>query len=342
MRLRRLTPVVSLPILWLLTVVAGLAPAAAPVAAAGAKGTQMKARATRVQRSAMPHFDYAKLTNPVWSLEKKHLRDPAVLVRDGVARLFFTYYDPKARTWHIGMATTEDFVRYSEIKLISPEGYASPGNVIRTQDGWVLCYQQYRQFPHYLCVSRSKDLEHWSAPEKIFNTGPDNKWNIDKRTIDPFLVEWQDRFYCYYVGSTRWGKRSGHNLIGVAGSNDLKEWRDLSPDKPVIGVDFDWEQPDGNENNCVIRHDGRWFMLYSASLKHQKIAYALSDDLIHWTKKGLCEVPVFKGSSTGFGAPVILEGLAGPGVYHMLYQGRGPKGHMSFFLLESRDLIRWK
>jgi len=290
----------------------------------------------------MKRFDYSKLSNPVWTLPDKHLRDPAALVHGGKVHLWFTYYDPKAKTWHIGQSGTEDFIHFDEIRLISPEGYASPGNVIRVGDEWVLCYQQYRKFPHYLCVARSKDLANWSEPERIFNTGPDNAWNIDKRTIDPFLVEWKGKYYCYYTGSTRWGRKSGHNLIGVAVSEDLKRWRDASPDKPVVGVDFEWEQPDGNENNWVIRHKGRWFMLYSAGLRDQKIAHALSDDLIHWEKKGLCNVRVFEGSSTGFGAPVILEGLAGPSTYHMLYQGRGRKHHMSFFLLESKDLVTWR
>lgn len=290
----------------------------------------------------MKHFDYAKLSNPVWTLPDKHLRDPAALVHRGKAHLWFTYYDPKAKTWHIGQSATQDFIHFDEIRLISPEGYASPGNAIRVGDEWVLCYQQYRKFPHYLCVARSKDLVTWSEPERIFNTGPENTWNIDKRTIDPFLVAWKGKYYCYYTGSTRWGCKSGHNLIGVAVSEDLERWRDASPDKPVIGVDFEWEQPDGNENNWVIRHKDRWFMLYSAGLRDQKIAYALSDDLIHWEKQGLCNVPAFEGSSTGFGAPVILAGLADPSTYHMLYQGRGRKHHMSFFLLESKDLVNWR
>lgn len=290
----------------------------------------------------MPKFDYSKLTNPVWSLPDKHLRDPAALVRGGTVHLWFTYYDPKAKSWHVGQSAREDFIRFEEIRIISPEGYASPGNVIRVGDEWILCYQQYRTFPHYLCIARSKDLVHWSKPEKVFNTGPDNTWNIDKRTIDPFLVAWKGTTYCYYVGSTRWHRKSGHNLIGVAASEDLKTWRDLSPDKPVIGADQPHEEPDGNENNCVIRHEGRWFQLYSAGLRNQKIAYVLRDDLVHWDKKGLCNVPVFEGSKTGFGAPVIIEGLAGPGTYHMLYQGRDARHHMSFFLLESKDLVNWR
>ena len=290
----------------------------------------------------MIKFDYSKISNPILSLSKKHVRDPAVLVHNGLMYLFFTYFDPEAKTWHIGMTTTEGFIHFSDISLISPEGYASPGNVIRVKDRWVICYQQYRSFPHFLCLSYSEDLFKWTPPVKFFNTGPENKWNTDKRTIDPYIVGWKGTYYCYYTGSTRWLKKPGYNLIGVAASNDLRHWKDLSSDAPIIGVDFDWEEPDGNENNCVIRYQDRWFMLYSASLTNQKIAYAVSDDLIHWEKKRLCNVPVFEASARRFGAPFIVQELSQSGKYYMVYQGEANNGRMSFLLLESDDLINWR
>ncbi|GAB4128401.1 MAG: hypothetical protein Kow0040_03120 [Thermogutta sp.] len=301
-----------------------------------------RADASPPDSQALPKFRYEAIRNPVWRLPDIHLRDPAALVHEGKVHLWFTYYDPKKVTWHIGQSATEDFLEFEPIRLISPGGYASPGNVIGIGDEWILCYQQYAQFPHYLCIARSRDLIHWSEPERIFNTGPENKWNIDGRTIDPLLVPWQGRYYLFYTGSTRWGRQSGHNLIGLAVSDDLKNWTDLSPDRPVISADRLFEQPDGNENNWVLRREDRWFMLYSASLRHQKIACATSDDLIHWEKMGLCRVKVFPESERRFGAPVVLENLSGPGTFHMLFQGEAPTGHVSFFLLESRNLIDWE
>ena len=289
----------------------------------------------------MIKFDYSKITNPVLPLAKDHVRDPAVLVYDGLIYLFFTYYNPEKNTWHVGMNTTEDFIHFSDISLISPEGYASPGNVIRVNDAWVICYQQYRKFPHYICLAYSRDLIQWTKPVKVFNTGPENKWNIDGRVIDPYIIEWEGSYYCYYTGSTRWNKRAGHNLIGVAVSSDLESWTDVSVDRPVIGVDYPWEEPDGCENNCVIRYNDQWYMFYSASLINQKIAYAISDDLIHWEKKGLCNVPVFEASAFHFGAPFIIEGLTVADKFYMMYQGRDKKDHMSFLLLESGDLVNW-
>jgi len=277
----------------------------------------------------------------MWRLDDIDLRDPAVFLHGGRAHLFFSYHDFRRVTWHVGMATTEDFVAFSAIKLISPEGYASPGNVVQVGDTFVLCYQQYRHFPHTICLSRSHDLSVWSRPEVVFNTGSDNRWNRDGRVIDPYIVAWQGRYYCYYTGSTRWGRPAGHNLIGVAGCDDLKAWRDLTPHQPAIGVDSEWEEPDGNENNCVIRRNGQWFMLYSASLANQKIAWAVSDDLIHWEKGGLCEVPAMAASAGHFGAPFIIEGLAGAGTWHLLYQGKDANGRLSFILVESEDLVHW-
>lgn len=287
-------------------------------------------------------FEYAAIPRPVWKLQDADLRDPAVFFHGDLAYLFFTYYDFVKKTWHVGVSTTEDFVSFSEIRLITPEGYASPGNVIRAGGEFVLCYQQYRRFPHTICLARSRDLWHWSEPEEVFNTGDENMWNLDRRVIDPYLVVHENRYYCYYTGSTRWGRPAGHNLIGVAGSDDLKTWHDLTPDRPAIGVDFEWEQPDGNENNCVIRNGDHWFMLYSAGLARQKIAWAVSEDLIHWRKGGLCDVPVMEASAGHFGAPFLIEGLGRGDVWYMIYQGKDIAGRMSFILLESRDLKRWR
>jgi predicted GH43/DUF377 family glycosyl hydrolase len=288
------------------------------------------------------NFDYAAVSRPLWFRDDVDLRDPAVFVHDGTAYLYFTHYDFRQKRWHVGLSETQDFREFSPIRLVTPEGYASPGNVLRVGDEFVLCYQQYREFPHTLCIARSRDLREWSSPEVIFNTGTENRWNADGRVIDPFLVESDGCYYCYYVGSDRWGKSSGHNYLGVAVSADLVTWTDLSPDEPVIGVDYPWEEPDGNENNCVLWHDGRWVMLYSASLRNQKIAWATSDDLLHWEKQGLCDVPVLPGTEVKAGAPFVIEGLGEPGTFHMIYQGENPAGRVGFFLLESTDLVTWR
>ena len=287
------------------------------------------------------YIDPKKIRNPAWRLNDIDVRDPAVFIDGTTAHLFFTHFDYRHRRWHIGTTTTEDFVTFSGTRLISPEGYASPGNVVRHGDAYVLCCQQYGTFPHTICLSRSRDLVSWSDPVTVFNTGKDNTWNTDCRVIDPYLVFDGRRWLCYYTGSTRWCRGSGHNMIGVAASDDLREWTDLSPDGPVIGVDHPWEEPDGNENNCVVRRDGRWFMLYSASLTKQKIAWAVSDDLVHWNKGGLCEVPVFPASVSRFGAPFIIEGLTDTDRTYMIYQGERRDGRMSFIVLASHDLIHW-
>jgi len=291
----------------------------------------------------MIRFDYAAVRNPVWKLPRHHLRDPAVLVHDGLVYLYFTYFDPAAVTWHVAMSTTEDFLGFSEVRVISPAGYASPGNVLRVGGRWALCCQDYRALPHRLCLAWSDDLVNWSPPAVFFNTGPENRWNTDGRVIDPYIVPWEGRFYCYYTGSTRLRRGGvGHNLIGLCVSDDFVRWRDVSTEAPVIGVDFDWEEPDGNENNCVVRAGERWVMLYSASLKHQKIAWAESDDLVHWRKGGLCDVPVPDYVKHNFGAPFVIEGLDPSGPYTMIYQAGLADGHMVFMLLQSRDLVEWR
>ena len=38
----------------------------------------------------------------------------------------------------------------------------------------------------------------------------------------------------------------------------------------------------------------------------------------------------------------MIEGLAGPETFHMIYQGEGKDGRVGLFLLESRDLVVWR
>jgi predicted GH43/DUF377 family glycosyl hydrolase len=287
-------------------------------------------------------FKYSKIKNPVFSLDGLHARDPAVIIRDNLAYIFFTLFNPEQGTWHVAMTTTRDFIRYSSFSIVSPEGYASPGNIIRFRDKWVLCYQQYRSFPHYICLSYSEDLINWSVPEKVFNSGAGNTWNTDGRVIDPYIVQSGGVFYCFYTGSGRWLKSSGHNLLGLAVSKDLVRWKDKTTDSPLFGVEHEWEKPDGNENNCVIYDKTRkkWIMLYSCSLVNQKIAYCESTDLVNWTGRTLCRVPVFPQVSI-FGAPFIIEELSENGLWTMIYQGTGKDRHVSFYMLQSNDLINW-
>ncbi|MCM8818494.1 MAG: hypothetical protein NC915_03325 [Candidatus Omnitrophica bacterium] len=287
-------------------------------------------------------FNYKKIKNPVLKDKKNNLRDPACIIYNDTIYLFFTIHNLKDNSVCIGMTRTNNFIDFDYIKVISPMGYASPGNVIKVNNKWILCYQQYKEFPHYLCFSFSEDLEIWSEPVKFFNTDKTNKWNIDQRTIDPYIVKDENCWWCFYTGSNRWGKKTGYNMIGVAKSYDLLQWEDISKEKPIIGVDYEWELPDGNENNCVIRLKDKWFMLYSASLTYQKIAYAISYDLIYWEKRGLCDIPIFKESELRFGAPFIIEELSKENKYYMIYMAEDKNNKTSFILLESNDLIRWR
>ncbi len=289
----------------------------------------------------MKKFDYNKIKNPVMKDKEVNLRDPACYLKDGIIYVFFTIHNLKDDTLCIGMTKTYNFIEFDEIRIISPIGYASPGNIIKVENKWFLCYQQYKEFPHYLCYSYTYDFENYSPPKKFFNTDKTNKWNEDGRTIDPYIVENNGVYYCFYVGSNRWLKGNGYNMIGLAKSYDFKNWQDISKDNPIIGVNYNWEEPDGNENNCVIKVGEKWVMLYSASLTYQKIAYAESYDLLNWNKRCLCDVPIIKESELTFGAPFIIEGLSKNSEYYMIYMGVDKNHRTSFILLKSYDLIHW-
>jgi predicted GH43/DUF377 family glycosyl hydrolase len=296
------------------------------------------------------NFDYSKIKNPIFHFDKYDLRDPAVFIHEEKVYLYFTWYDAENDKWYVGMTQTEDFINFSEVKIITPPCYASPGNIMKVENKFIICFQRYGMTPNMIALAWSEDLVNWSEPELVFNTGAENKWNLDVRTIDPYIVKHDRQYYCFYTGSKPpVDDKCGCNLIGLAKSPDLKNWQDISLEKPALDMEYEWEKPDGVENNCVIRlKNGKWFMLYSASLRNQKIAWATSNDLISWEKGGLCNIPEFPGA-TCKSAPFIIENLSDENTWHLLYHSADPDPdrkniwhqNTSFYLLESKDLINW-
>ena len=161
-------------------------------------------------------------------------RDPAALYHEGVFRLWFTVNQPrddaKRMVSFLGTTRSKDLVRWEPVKLITPEdpalNYSSPGNIIRFQGEWILCFQTYpirgRGFigdqTARLFIMRSKDLVSWSKPELLKVKGPDVPVEKMGRMIDPYLLEDKDqpgKWWCFY-------KQSG---VSMSYTHDFKTWQ---------------------------------------------------------------------------------------------------------------------
>lgn len=69
------------------------------------------------------------------------------------------------------MFFTKDFIHFEDDRDISAKGFASPGDVIRWSDKYILPYQSYPDVPTMLCYSISDNLINWSESGLFFGGG---------------------------------------------------------------------------------------------------------------------------------------------------------------------------
>ena len=206
--------------------------------------------------------------------ERLAWRDPACFVYNGEYILFFTVSE-KAEGYmynRLGMSRSRDLKTWTEPQLLTPRDYhlnfCSPGNVIKYNGEFVLCFTSYPMpFPYAqsdcadetarLFIMRTKDFEHFSEPEMLMVKGETPAEELG-RMIDPFLLPKEDGFYLFY-------KQNG---ISHSFSTDLKHWEYRG-------------HAGGGENACVIPFDGHYLLVHSPK---NGIAFSVSDDLQNWTE----------------------------------------------------------
>jgi len=286
-------------------------------------------------------MDYTDLKNPVWA-RSDNLRDPAIFKTEEGYHLFYSRYSnkdwQKPENWAIGHVFTKDFNTFTGDHDASAKGYASPGDVIRWKGKYLLPFQSYPLQPTRLCYSLSEDLYHWSDPVFFLEEAAHLPWNSGVRVIDPTLVVDGDRLHCFFVGSDHHSAKWGINLVGHAYTDDpdLKEWTITTVDKALIGTGE--RNVDGAENVAVFRTGEDWTMIFSEGLRNQHLAYAKSDDLIHWEIKGVIEIEHQEWMSVKYGAPYIWVEDDG---YEMILMGENDEHVTTFGLLHSDDGIHW-
>lgn len=285
---------------------------------------------------------FDNLTNPVWD-RCDNLRDPAVYkAEDGTYHIFYSRYSnkdwSKPENWAIGHVTTRDFIIYENDKDISPKGFASPGDLIYLNGKYILPYQSYPEVPTMLCYSVSEDLKQWSDPIFFLEEAVELPWNKARRVIDPCFVVDGTRLHCFFVGTDRESQAYPVNLVGHAYTDDmtLKNWTITSLDKPLIGIGE--RNADGAENVTVYRVKDKWGMIFSEGLVKQHLAYAESDDLVHWDIKNKIEIEGQSWMTVRYGAPYVWTEEDG---YKMILMGENDEGHTTFGLLTSDDGLNW-
>ena len=272
------------------------------------------------------------------------LRDPAAFFHDGIFYCFHTSVEQKNGEYRlfIDVAQSRDLVSWSFPQRMTQSdlNFSSPGNVIRFEDHWVLCLQSYpiKAGEAYgsddsrLWIMTSRDLTHWEQPRLLQPSGCQAIWCKSRRQIDPYLVEHEEQFWCFY--------KSAGNL-GLLVSPDLREWREASPHRPVLAAG---QTPDGStvENPCVVRDEDEFVLFFAPCRIGRGIGTARSNDLLNWRDVRYLDFPDFPWASGGPTAPMVLDTRRELGCWTMFFHGdrQGPHG-AAIGLAWSSDLIHW-
>lgn len=295
-------------------------------------------------------IDWPALRNPFLDDEPRvSYRDPALVYHEGLFYCFYSHVEPRPREgtffFNLGMTRSRDLARWESPRLLTSStlNFSSPGNVLRLKDRWVLCVQSYpipqgKVFADdsaRLWLMESTDLVNWSAPCPMNPPGCRARWAKTPRQIDPCLVEHDGRYWCFY-------KTSG--ALGLLVSDDLKTWREASPERPVLSRQM---TPDGcgMENPCVVR-DGEEFVIFFARVGEGRgIGVARSRDLLHWRGIHYLDLPKPAWANNGVTAAMVLDLRPQTGRWLMAFHGDRTNVHAhggALGLAWSRDLEHWE
>lgn len=272
-------------------------------------------------------IDLASVRNPAIDLGPEGaVRDPALVSGDVAVLCFHTSAARSGERYQLCLDVTQsaDLVTWSEPRrlTVSELNFSSPGNAVRVGDEWVLCVQSYPVEPGKKCGSeesrlwlmRSRELRDWSHPEAMHPRGCRARWTDSHRQIDPYLVEHDGRYWCFY-------KTAGQ--LGLLVSDDLRDWEEASPDRPVLGRR---QTPDGSpvENPCVLRAGDRHAMFFAPCRKGRGVGLAFSDDLIDWRDVHYLDFPPLRWAEGGPTAAMVTDARDALGVWLMAFHGERP------------------
>ena len=272
------------------------------------------------------------------------VRDPAAILHDGVFHCFHTAVEQVDGEYalFVDVTTSADLARWTPPHRLTAPGlnFSSPGNVLRLEDRWALCLQsypippggQYGTHASRLWLMESWDLEDWTPPRLLQPDGCRADWANSRRQIDPYLVQHDGRFWCFY-------KTDGS--LGLLVSDDFAEWREAAPSRPVLSAA---DTPDGAtvENPCVVRTEEGFVLFFAPCRDGRGIGTARSEDLLNWRDVRYLDFPRVPWAPGGPTAAMVLDTRQERGCWTMFFHGdRLPPHGAALGCAWSDDLEHW-
>lgn len=264
-------------------------------------------------------------------------RDPAVLYFEGTFYLYCTLVEtePEGVFMYTALSESEDLIHWSPMRKLTvrdqSKNFSSPGNVVRLGEKWIMCLQTYcrenkEKYGNGNCrifLMESTDLRTWSDPKPLMVMGDNISIEEAGRMIDPYLIEKDGLWYCYF-------KRDGK--ICYSTSLDLSHWTFQG-------------NICGGENPSVIERDGKYYMFCSPQ---NGIAVKVSEDLIDWKDNG--EILTFGQNHWDWARGRLTAGMVVQvdDGWLMFFHGTGPQDESVIFdtnacigVAWSYDLKKW-
>jgi predicted GH43/DUF377 family glycosyl hydrolase len=214
--------------------------------------------------------------------------NPSVVLRDGSYYNLYSGFDGK--TWHTGLATSSDGVRWSKQgSVLSPQPETWEGSYIAANGSALFdrgeFYYWYvagsREMPK-IGLAQSSDGQRWrKSPSPVLETGPRGSWD-ERGVADPHILRVGESLYMYYLGQDR----ARRQRLGVARSTDGAHWQKLRAN-PVLelGADGAFDENGLGEPAVWQSHGGYW-MLYTGRDRNEyrRLGLARSADGVTWEK----------------------------------------------------------
>lgn len=153
-----------------------------------------------VNAQTSDQISFSSLTNPVFQLENRSVKDYAVAFHKGTWFVFMSsFYQDRGRLRsHVVGRTTDDFRQFSEPFLIEDGrqdawiGMASP-DIKKVGDRWIMTLNSWGDrlgFPNQLFYKSSKDLRSWSELQPLAKN-----LTRGRRAIDAAIIAWDAWIY---------------------------------------------------------------------------------------------------------------------------------------------------
>ena len=243
---------------------------------------------------------------PAGAWDAGDVLNPSVVRNGGAYFNFYSGYD--SHTWHTGLATSPDGVRWEkQARILSPDphtwegGYIAANGSALFENGEFLYWYQAgpREVPR-IGLARSRDGRTWTKhPEPVLEPGPRGSWD-ERGAADPYVIREGPYLYLYYLGQDR----ARRQRLGVARSTDGLRWDKLRSN-PVLelGPPAAFDEAGLGEPAVWSTSDWYW-MLYTGRDRgeNRRIGLARSRDGVAWQRTGF----VFSGAQS-WNARVVCD-----------------------------------